>query len=687
MEKLSAKLQSPLLGVPLKCNVFERISKGDYASLNGINIKPFRKGSNFQTCKCAKKRDWIFQRMKFTHFYGIELLWRNLELRSGWMINSVKEPFTRSKTLIKSITPVCKEGLFLFRCSVLFTVISGLCLLVWYGQLKAKNYVEGKLLPSVCAMLSDQIQRQLDFGKVRRISPLSITLESCSFGPHGEEFSCGEASAVKLRIRPFASLRRGKIVVDAVLSDPSFLVVQKKNFTWLGLPYSEGSRDRHLSAEEGIDYRTKTRRIAKEEAAIRWDTERDERARESAEKGYILSECNHVQLEDDNLKESMSIPERLATPEPLLYMDEKLHWRDHHCMEAGAEYDLKHADLEKSFGSKVSSAETSIWSTIMPGPMRRSFKKQALNKYSSILRVASKRRLLERSAYAARFYIQRQLFENRENSTDESEGFNDRVASNYSMNSEGEERAEPQDVKVGSGKIIDGDDENVQVTENVSTSKVMSQQDNWKKFFVSGVNLEGRARSPTNSLTSLRDPFLFTLDKLRVSTKSSDEYSSPTNSLGIIDTNKRSAGNEVLETGDINRGTEARNEDARLVEEQREPQNDILTAQAGHTCSESSPMSLDPSSSIQQFLLSLHSGLSSVFKNFGEAWSGLLVNRLQRLKSEIFIRFDDISMELVDDINSENASGIEKMIPVIFDSLHFKGGTFMLLAYGDAEPR
>ncbi|XP_075491996.1 protein TIC236, chloroplastic [Primulina tabacum] len=699
MEKLSAKLQSPLLGVPLKCNVFDRRNKGDYASVNGINIELCREGSNFQMCKCAKKRDWIFERMKFTHFYGkhVELLWRNLELRSGWMINSVKEPFIRSKTLIKSITPVWKEGLFLVRCSVLFTVISGLCLLVWYGQLKAKNYVEGKLLPSVCAMLSDQIQRELDFGKVRRISPLSITLESCSFGPHSGEFSCGEASAVKLRIRPFASLRRGKIVVDAVLSDPSFLVVQKKNFTWLGLPYSEGGPDRHLSAEEGIDYRTKTRRIAKDEAAIRWDTERDERARESAQKGYILSECNHVQLEDDNLKESMSLPERLATPESLLYMGEKLHWRDHHCMEAGAEYDLKHADLEKSFGSKVSSAETSIWSTIMPGPIRRHIKKKALNKDSSIMGVASKRRLLERSASAACLYFQRQLFEKCENSTDESKGFDDRVASNYSMNSEGEERAEPQDVKDRNGKIIDSDDEIVQDTENVSTSKVIFQQeDKWKKDFVSGVNLEGQARSLTNSLSSLRDPFLFTLDKLIMATNSSDEYSSPTNALGIVDTKKRSARNENLEAGVINRGTETRNEDARLVGEQKEPQNDILTAQAqndiltaqaGHACSEFSPMPLDPSSSIQQFLLRLHSGLSSVSKNFGEAWSGLLVNRLQKLKSEIFIRFDEISMELVDDIDSENASGIEKKIPVILDSLHFKGGTLMLLAYGDAEPR
>ncbi|KZV19901.1 hypothetical protein F511_32243 [Dorcoceras hygrometricum] len=688
MEKLSAKHQSSLLGVPLKCNAFDRRNKGDHSSSYGINVKRFRKGSKFQTFKCAEKRDWILHRMKLTHFYGkhVELLWRNLELRSGWMINSVKEPFFRSKTLIKSIGPVWEEGIFLIRCSVLFTVISGLCLLVWYGQLKAKNYVEGKLLPSVCAMLSDRIQRELDFGKVRRISPLSITLESCSFGPHSEEFSCGEVSTVKLRIRPFASLRRGKIVVDAVLSDPSLLVVQKKNFTWLGLPYSEGSPHRHLSVEEGIDYRTKTRRIAKEEAAIGWDKERDDRARESAEKGYVLSECNHVLPQDENLTESMSLPDRLVTPEPLLYMDEKLHWGDHHCMDAGAEYDLKHADLEKSFGSKVSSTETSIWSAIMSGPMSRRFKKKAPSKDSSILGVASKRRLLESSASAACLYFQRQLPEKREKSTDESEGFDDIVAFNYSMNSVGEKKAEPQAVEDENGEIIDRDDEKVQVTENVSSNKVISQQEaKWKKDFVSGVNSKLQARSLTNSLSSLRDPFLFTLDKLSVATNSSDEYSSPTSAVPIIDTKKRSASNEVLEAGDISTG--ATNEDVKFMEKQKEAQNDTLIAQADHACGESSPIRPDSLSSSQQFILSLHSGLSSVSKNLGEAWSGLLVNPLQRLKSEIFMRVDDISMDLEDDIDSENALGIEKMIPVILDSLHFKGGTLMLLAYGDAEPR
>lgn len=348
---MSLELRSPFLGVPLKCTTFEARIKRDYAYLRGATRKPGKKGSDPLSCKCAKKVDWVFHGNKFRHFCGknADLIWKKLESQSSRMINSVREPIVRNESLVKLMTPVWEEGLFLFRCSVFFTVISGLCLLVWYGRSKAKVYIEANLLPSVCTLLSDHLQRELDFGKVRRISPLSITLESCSIGPHSEEFSCGEVPTVKLRIRPFASLRRGKIVIDAVLSSPSLLVAQKKNFTWLGIPYSEGIPQRHLSGEDGIDYRTRTRRFAREEAMARWERERDDAAKVSAEEGYIITECNSGLPKDDSFKEHTALPRRtrLGTLGPFPYTDKKLQWRDHHCMDAGAEYDLKHADLER----------------------------------------------------------------------------------------------------------------------------------------------------------------------------------------------------------------------------------------------------------------------------------------------------------------------------------------------------
>lgn len=283
MEIMSITLHNPFIGVPIRCNKNRRIN-GTSVYLDGVK-QPKR---SVRKCTCCKKNDWISHGIRFSHFCGrnVELLWKNLGLRSGLVVSCVKEPFSRSRALVRSLAPLWDEGLFLFRCSVFCAVISGLCLLFWYGQAKAKSFVEAKLLPSVCSALSDYIQRELDFGKVRRISPLSITLEACSIGPHKEEFSCAEVPTVKLRVLPFSSLRRGRIVVDAVLSDPTLLVVQKKNYTWLGIPFVEGNLQRHLSTEEGIDHRTKTRRIAREETAGRAARERDDAAREAAEMGY-----------------------------------------------------------------------------------------------------------------------------------------------------------------------------------------------------------------------------------------------------------------------------------------------------------------------------------------------------------------------------------------------------------------
>ncbi|KAG8375520.1 hypothetical protein BUALT_Bualt10G0108300 [Buddleja alternifolia] len=660
---MSVKLNCPFFGVPLKCTVFERRNRGDYAYLRGVKLKSSKRGSNFQSCKCSKKHEWNYQGNKFMHFCGknVELIWKKLELRSGWMINSVKEPIVRSKTLVKYMTPIWEEGLFLFRCCVFCSVISGVCLLVWYGQSKAKVYIEAKVLPSLCTLLSDHIQRELDFGKVRRISPLSITLESCSIGPHSEEFSCGEVPTVKLRIRPFASLRRGKIVIDAVLSNPSLLVVQKKNYTWLGIPYSEGSPQRHLSAEEGIDYRTRTRRIAREEASARWERERDDAARVSAENGYVISECNCVLPEDELLKESTSLPTRLGTHDHFLYMDEKLHWRDHHCMDAGAEYDLKHADLERSFGAKVSSPENNIWSKFMPGSMRHKFKRKANGRDISIVGVASKRRLLERSASAARFYFQGQSLGKSVNSTNESSGF---------------------DVRDEYQNVNDDNNREIEITEHVLTNKVTSEVENESKIdSVSRGNSEPQSR---NQMNSLHEPFLFTFGKSSKATNSSDNFSSANSAVDMRGTNDLSTSIEYQE------GVDDRDEAGNLVEEVKNP-DDILDSQGAHASNTSSLKEPESSNSVNHLgdlsPLSLHSGLSSAFKNFSEAWSCLLVNPLRRLKSEIGVRVEDISTELVDEIGEENTSAIEKMIPVVLDCLHFKGGTLMLLAYGDTEPR
>lgn len=701
---MSCKLQNSFLWVPLQCNVIQRKNKRNYVYQNGVEVKPSKKGSSFHTVNCAKKHDWISQGIKFTHSYGenVELLWKKLGLQSRWMINSVKEPLAHSKTLVRSMSPLWEEGLFLIRCSIFCAVMSGVCLLVWYGQLKAKSYVEARLLPSVCALLSDHIQRELDFGKVRRISPLSITLESCSIGPHSEEFSCGEVPIVKLRILPFSSLRRGKIVVDAVLSNPSLLIAQKKNYTWLGIPYYDGTPHGHLSTEEGIDYRTRTRRVAREEAVLRWDRERDDAARKAAESGYIISEANCILSEGDISKESASFPTRLAVQrESFFYMDDKIHQRDHHCMDAGVEYDLKHADLEKAFGARIAQSRN-IWSKIVPGPMRHRFKRKSNGRDLSMAGVAAKRRILERSASAACAYFWGQSRGESGNFTQASGAYDvsnlensltqtrSDTASSISAVTSSERNAR---IDNQNATLKNVDNREAGATENGLTDEVIQELEN--KLKNGFVFREKSDTNPTNNISRfsfLRYPFLFTLPRLSKATNSHGKFSSVSSVVGTSDTNSFSVSNEDLEGSDtINRTVGVRNEPGRLVEQIQDAQCDMLNSQSGHASQRSHLMALDPLPSTQHFKniwpLSLCSALSSVCENMSETWSYLLARPLQRLKSEIGRKVEDISAELVDEIDEENTSGIDKMIPLVLDSVHFKGGTLMLLAYGDMEPR
>ncbi|KAF7830224.1 uncharacterized protein G2W53_012557 [Senna tora] len=358
----------------------------------------------------AKQSHSVNQVYRFSPFHGqnVELLRRDIVSRSGSRLKCFKEPFSRGKALVSYLTPLWNEGLLLIRAFVYTAVISGLCLLAWYGQNKAKSFIEAKLLPSVCAAISEHLHREVELGKVQRISPLSITLESCSFGPHKEEFSCGEVPTVKFCLRPFASLRKGKLVIDAVLSQPSILVVQKKDYTWLGIPSSEGGIRRHISNEEGIDHRTKVRRLAREEAASRWEKARDDAAREAAEMGYFVSERSSHLSEGNALEEIVTQSTESTNSESFFCMHEGNH--DHHCMDSGVDYDMKHADLEKSFGAKFPGSELRFSSRATKRSRKHKFKRKA-NGSDIIASGAIKRRILERSALATRTYFHGQSHE------------------------------------------------------------------------------------------------------------------------------------------------------------------------------------------------------------------------------------------------------------------------------------
>ncbi|KAF3326963.1 TamB, inner membrane protein subunit of TAM complex [Carex littledalei] len=323
--------------------------------------------------------------------------------RGVFRVHCTREPFEKTRSFINSLHPVWKEGLFIVRCSVAVAVISVAGLLVWYARLKAQRFAETKLLPSVCSILSEYLQREIDFGKVRSISPLGITLQSCSVGPHREEFSCGEVEVVKLRIRPFASLRQGKIVINAFVSQPCLLVSQKKDFSWLGIPPPSEISYKRNSDEEGIDHRTKSRRVARETATAQWAVDRDSLAREAAENGYVLPKRGFVVVSPEDLPDSKTQNRNdFEKSSEHFCMDQEMHSKDSRIVDGS-----RHTDLEKSFGFKTRMPVSKFWAQLMPDFARRNFKRNSFNKVCSENSSFSQQMILRRSSLAGLRYFKR----------------------------------------------------------------------------------------------------------------------------------------------------------------------------------------------------------------------------------------------------------------------------------------
>lgn len=660
---MSTRIQTPFLGFPFHCSV----NKGTNGNLVYRDKVKFPRRP-FRMCTCAKKNHWISEGIRFSHLCGksVELLWKNLGQRGGLIVKRVTQPFSGDKALVRSLSPLWEEGLLLIRCSIFVAVMSGVCLLVWYGKAKAKTYVELKLLPSVCSVLSEHIQREFDFGKVRRISPLSITLESCSIGPHNEEFSCGEVPTVKLRVLPFASLKRGKIVIDAVLSNPSLLVVQKKNYTWLGIPAcEEGSLQRHLSTEEGIDNRTKIRRIAREQIAVRFDKERDDAAREAAEMGYVMSEKGSQTSEVD-------VPNGT---ESFFCMDERLHWQDHHCMDAGVEYDLKHADLEKAFGVKIPDSGVKFWSRLLLGPVRHKFKRKANGRDIAATGVTAKRRILDRSAAAARSYFHF-LPRGRFGGPYQSFGGSDGVdTETLAVKSEGETSVCPSvsssfethitpdnqngAVKFGGKKNSDHETVEEAAGHYSSDGRILEFGNKSKMDAEYGEN-SGRLLGNRNSM---------------------DQFSSIT---GVAAPGKTNG-------CEVHGGDSGVDGSSRLEGQMLGTLDNISDSQGGGRSKDSTSIKLEPSVAILHSNMlwpsSLKLGLPCVNNGLRELWSYYIAGPVQRLKLDVGLKVEDIAAELAEGVDDMQTSGIERMLPVTLDSVRFKDGTLMLLAYGDKEPR
>ncbi|XP_077225871.1 protein TIC236, chloroplastic-like [Tasmannia lanceolata] len=642
---------------------------------------------------------------------------RNLEVLSGnsgsrrfFRVNCVNEHFSRSKGLVGYFVPLWKEGLFLVRCSVFVAVISAIGMLVWYGQVRARSFIEAQLLPSVCSILSEYLHRELDFGKVRSLSPLGISLQSCSIGPHEEEFSCSEVPTMKIRVRPFASLRRGKIVIDAVLSGPSVLITQKEDFTWLGIPsHSESGLQRHLSTEEGIDYRTKTRRVAREEAAARWAVERSEKARQAAEMGYVVTQHDLNSVGNDDSKDGDGHSAEFPATGSFFCMDERMHWRDHHCMDMGFEYGLKHADLEKSFGAKIPSRGLSFWSRILSSPVRHSLKRKARKKEIADARVSIKRRNLERSAAAALAYFQG-LDGGKFSETHTQHG----RPSTLSSDAVHVERVVVMDEKASNinptvmDKGFEGvhhEEEGGHVKEAPIERGIGHYSSNLDMHFLdkteNNMELKGDSESKpstedkpivgqTDRFSFIHAPFLMAVRELgRV--KVSNENSPSRDSL-----------NEVKETNASNLSIEELKQiqavDSHVDSEASchalpDPTLGSLKGRSegsrGHKSQGVSfarfGLCVEMHQSISFWPVSVKIGLSCL-SEITKSLSDYLAVHTQKLKSYMGIQIDDLAPELAEGVDIHIES-IVKVLPVTLDSVYFTGGTLMLLGYGDREPR
>lgn len=622
------KLESAFFGTPLHSSL-HYVNNGKFVYLRRGRLSK----RDSRKYVCAKNNDWNARVDRFSRFWGQHLKSLSIKLRPRHesLMKCANEPLVQTKALSSFLRPWWNEGLFLIRCSAFVAVVSGICLLVWYGQTKAKGFVEAKLLPSVCKAVSDCIQRDLDFGKVRSISPMSITLESCSVGPDGEEFSCGEVPTMKLRVLPFTSLRRGRVIIDVVLSHPSVLVVQKRDYTWLGLPFpSEGTSQRHSSSEEGIDNRTKTRRIAREDAAARWSQDRDDAAREAAEMGFVISDRSSGLYDSSASKEDVGPTVDVENSKTFVFMDENVNLREHQCMDTDADYKIKHANSEKYFDVKSPDTRLKFLSRVMEVPIKGQSKRKASGDDVYVNNFTAKKRILRRSTLAAQDYFKGASEGKFGEPSQLDRSFNNVDLDSYLVKNVNETNAD---------SIINTD---VQYGKQSLDARLHSLKEE------GDIDIPNHIDDQISTVTGLgnkdRRSFSVTSSGNESNVKSEDNVGSDHIPDGISD---------------------------QMCHTSQTPTSTIHEHQHGTT----GPVSF--------WALSPESALSYFPKDVGKKLLYHLSMYVQKLKFGLVQHARGVG----DGGDVMKNEGTETMLPVTIDSVHFKGGTLMLLAYGDREPR
>ncbi|KAF3780354.1 hypothetical protein EJ110_NYTH39403 [Nymphaea thermarum] len=627
------------------------------------------------------------------------------------------EEYVGQGRFTRGFNRLCREGLLFVRCTVFMAVVSGVGILIWLGQMKAREFVEDRLLPAVAASLSDHLQRELDLGKVRQVSPLSISLQSCSIGPHREEFSCADVPLVKVRLRPFASLRMGRIVIDAVLLQPTLLVAQKEDFSWLGIPpSSEKDWKRVTSDEDGIDRRTRIRRAAREEAAADWARERNASARKAAEMGYIATRQRFGSSAEEERNAGPSFLEP-TTSGSFFCSDERTPWRDHHCVDTGLGYETKHAGLEKSFRVGSSATGRGFWSQILYDPLGRRFKRRKVRRKKALADyVAVQSKLLERSAAAALAYFGR-TDDGSETAYDEALAY----ASNEGFHGGGP-----------NAKILEKDQKGIKETlaSNGSDSNQFSLDENGSNLLV-GVHGEngkcnetplgtsrgifqntGEVETPYSKVNCQESGLLLSRKTAEVDKHCMGESTASIRDSAGMDVQKNSnsrSGETVMQSPKSERLGPARLDANRVYFGTRnnimeESMQDALSGAKG---SESHKVPVDLSQGSKLVLANLvsyiemnrsiyMSELAHKFKLVSWLESALihisefLASHAQRVKPYLSAKAESLAADFVEMVDGDEEiaiTGVDKLLPVTVDSVYFSGGTLMLLGYGDREPR
>lgn len=636
---------------------------------------------------------------------------RNYRTTSHFRVRCIKEQFPRNFILVRPLVPLVKDGLLRIRCAMFIAVMFAVGMFLWYARKKARSFVEVQLLPSISSILSGYIQREIDFGKVLSVSPLGFTVEACSIGPHHEEFSCGEVSTMKIRVRPFASLSKGKIVINAFLSQPNILVSQKEDFSWLGIPSpSESGLHKHPSSEEGIDCRTKMRRLAREESIALRSKERVKAAREAAEKGYIVfhgsSDCLINESKDDSLHSDLP-----ASSSSFNCTDGNINFKDDHSQTTWAEYGLKHADLEKSFGVRSSGHGQKFWSNIIPDFMRHRLKEASWKRVSPISGIAAKERNLQQSAAAARAYFH-SLSDGKTDEPSMKPG-----ADSSHGGCEGAEISGNQLTKEAADnttaiqlRVLDkhcSEDHFRYLTVNNEEKKTGAPPDN-----ASANSSIGRLEMP-NNINIHRDEHVKIDNPKNGNSKELNHYKDISRPFALVNEILLPSENFISGTGAGKSSTETvkpilfsphtgyfqKNNyfpnqlfdfknllDAISETAENSPEDARYLHNAGfHHAKFRSSILLHHC--IQRWPVNLIFNLFRFRFPENQPWFDWFIVQVQKFKSYFVIKAEDIAAELSEGIIEIRAKSIKKVLPVIVDSVYFKGGTLMLLGYGDREPR